>query len=293
VVFAPEEIGGELTETEKRTILVIANETVASSTLVDEIRRRADEGLWRFTIAVAAGEGDRTAADRRLQVALSVLAEAGVDASGLVVAGDPFDAARRVMDEEDVHEIMLATYPTGRSGWMGGDTVDRIRKETGLGVTRVVVRPDQAREPLARPGVTRVAVIADDALANGGLVEALRERADRQPMATVLLYPMALEGPGWTDEAEEIRSAASERVRLAIDRLQAAGVQARGEVLDGDAADAARIARDAHQAQAVLVVATRGGHLDSDEAVQRVSAAADPVPVERIVVEAPTAPASG
>ena len=32
VVFAPEEIGGELTETEKRTILVIANQTVASST---------------------------------------------------------------------------------------------------------------------------------------------------------------------------------------------------------------------------------------------------------------------
>ena len=40
-------------------------------------------------------------------------------------------------------------------------------------------------------------------------------------------------------------------------------------------------------------MATRGGHLDSDEAVQQVSAAADPVPVERIVVEAPTAPASG
>ena len=34
----------ELTETEKRTILVISNETVASSTLVDEIRRRGDEG---------------------------------------------------------------------------------------------------------------------------------------------------------------------------------------------------------------------------------------------------------
>ena len=41
VVFAPEEIGGELTETEKRTILVIANETVASSTLIDELRHRA------------------------------------------------------------------------------------------------------------------------------------------------------------------------------------------------------------------------------------------------------------
>ena len=152
VVFAPEEIGGELTETEKRTIEVIANETVASSTLIDEIRRRADEGLWRFTIAVAAGDSDRRAAERRLQVALSVLAEAGVDASGLVVEGDPFEAARRVMDEEDVHEIMLATYPTGRSGWMDDDVADRLRKATGLGITRVVVRPEEARAPLGRRG---------------------------------------------------------------------------------------------------------------------------------------------
>jgi hypothetical protein len=293
VVFAPEEIGGELTETEKRTILVIANETVASSTLIDEIRRRAHEDLWRFTIAVAVGDGDQRAADRRLQVTLSVLAEAGIDASGTVVAGDPFAAARRITDEEDVHEIMLATYPTGRSGWMADDTVDRLRKVTGLGVTRVVVRPDEARAPLARAGVTRTAVIVDEAIGNGRLVDALRERSDRGPLATVLLYPMALEGPGWTDEAEELREGASERVREALDRLQAAGFQARGEVLDGDAAEAARVARTAHDAQAILVVATRGGPLDSDEALARITAAAGAVPVERIVVEAPTAPAGG
>jgi hypothetical protein len=197
------------------------------------------------------------------------------------------------MDEEDVHEVMLATYPTGRSGWMDDDVVDRLRKATTLGVTRVVVRPDEARAPLARPGVTRLAVVADDALVNGGLVEALRERADREAIGAVLLYPMALEGPGWTDEAEETRAAASERVRGAIDRLQAAGIQARGEVLDGDAAEAARVARDAHGAQAVLIVAVRGSRLDSDETVQRATAAAAPVPVERIVVETPTAPAGG
>ncbi len=220
-----------------------------------------------------------------------MLAEAGVDAGGLVVDGDPFEAARRVMDEEDVHEIMLATYPTGRSGWMADDTADRLRKATGLGITRVVVRPDEAREPLARPGVTRVAVIADDALVNGAIVEALRERADREAIGAILLYPMALDGPGWTDEAEELRSAASERVAGAIGRLQEAGVQARGEVLDGDAAVAARVAREVHSAQSVLIVAMRGGRLDSDEALQAVTAAAAPVPVERIVVEAPTAPA--
>jgi hypothetical protein len=134
-------------------------------------------------------------------------------------------------------------------------------------------------------------VIAEDALVNGAIVEALRERADREAIGAILLYPMALEGPGWTDEAEELRSAASDRVSGAIGRLQAAGVQARGEVLDGDAAEAGRVARDAHAAQAVLIVATRGGRLDSDETLQRVTVAADPVPVERIVVEAPTASA--
>ena len=293
VVFAPEEIGGELTETEKRTIVVIANETVASAPLIDEIRRRAARG----PVAVHDRGGRRRLRPpgRRPAPAGRPLGSGrgGHRRQRPVVEGDPFEAARRVMDEEDVHEIMLATYPTGRSRWMDDDLVDRLRKSTGLGVTRVVVRPDEARAPLAQPGVTRIAVIADDALANGALVEVLRERADREPIATVVLYPMALDGPGWTDEAEEIRTAASERVRGAIDRLQAAGIQARGEVLDGDVAEAARVAREAHDAQAVLVVATRGGRLDSDEArAARPRRPPAPVPVERIVVdaEAPTAP---
>jgi hypothetical protein len=176
---------------------------------------------------------------------------------------------------------------------MADDVVDRLRKQTGLGITRVVVRREDAAEPLARPGVVQVAVIADQALGGSGLTEALRDRADRGPIAAVILAPMDLQVPGWTDEAERLRSEAAARVRLAIDALQAVGVQARGEVLDGDAAEAARVARDAHGAQAVLIVAVRGSRLDSDETVQRATAAAAPVPVERIVVETPTAPAGG
>jgi Cytochrome C and Quinol oxidase polypeptide I len=294
VVFAPEEIGGELTETEKRTILVIANQTVASSTLIDEIRRRAHEGFWRFTIAVAAEGGDEAAAERRLQVALSVLAEAGIDASGLVVRGDPFAAAEAVLQDEEIHEIVLATYPTGTSGWMADDTLDRLRKSMNVPVTRVVVRPEEAREPLTRAGVAQIAVIADEALGGEALSAALRERADRGPIAVVLLAPMALEGPGWTDEAEVLRVATSERVRAAIDALQEAGIQARGEVLDGDAAAAARVARSAYSAETILIVATRGSRLDSDEALAAVQAAAGGATVERVVVdaEAPTSPAT-
>lgn len=291
VVFAPEEIGGELTETERRTILVIARETVASGALIDELRRRAGEGLWRFTIAVPTEGSDRRAAERRLQVTLSVLAEAGIDASGIVVDGDPFAAYDTVSTDEDVHEVILATYPTGRSGWMADDMVDRLRKVTNLGITRVVVRPEEATEPLARPGVTRVAVVADDALGGSALVEALRDRADAQPLAAVILYPMALDGPGWTDEAEETRSAATERVRRAIEGLQAVGVQARGEVLDGDAAVAARVATADHAADLILIAATRGGRLASDDALAAVRSAAGATPVEQIVVDA-GAPAS-
>ena len=293
VVFAPEEIGGELTETEKRTILVIANQTVASSTLIDEIRRRAHEGLWRFTIAVPTGGGDDEAAERRLQAALSVLAEAGLDASGLVVPGDPFDAVEAVLRDEEVYEVILATYPTGSSAWMADDMLDRLRKSTHLGITRVVVRPEEAREPLARAGVTQIAVIADEALGGEGLSKALHERADRGPIGAVLLAPMALEGPGWTDEAEALRAATAERVRAAIDALQASGVHARGEVLDGDAAAAARVAREAYSAEAILIVATPGSRLDSDETLAAVQAAAGGATVERVVVdaEAPTSPA--
>ncbi len=102
---------------------------------------------------------------------------------------------------------------------------------------------------------------------------------------------MALEVAGWTDEAEELRNAAFERVRGTIDALQRAGLQARGEVLDGDAATAARVAVADHGADEVLVVATRGGRLDSVETLEAVKAAVGSVPAEQIVVDA-EAPAS-
>jgi hypothetical protein len=102
---------------------------------------------------------------------------------------------------------------------------------------------------------------------------------------------MHLEGPGWTDEAEEARTASFGRVRAAIDGLQAVGVQARGEVLDGDAAQAARVAVSDHHADEILVIAASGGRLESEDVLQSVRAAAGSVPVERIVVDA-EAPAS-
>jgi hypothetical protein len=175
---------------------------------------------------------------------------------------------------------------------MADDVVDRLHKQTGLGITRVVVSRAEAREPLALPGVSTVAVIADLALSDQGLVEVLRARADRRPISAILLDPMDLTAAGWTDEAEEQRARATERVRTAIDRLQAAGIQARGEVLDGDAGEAARVAGAVHGADELLVIAVRGGGLASDDAQAAVREHAGALPMESIVVdtEAPASP---
>ncbi|MDX6554025.1 MAG: cytochrome c oxidase subunit, partial [Miltoncostaeaceae bacterium] len=293
VVFAPDEIGGgELTEHEKRTIVVVANETVSSSTLLDYVKARAAEGYWRFTFAVPAENRDVRAAERRLTVALAVLAEEGIDASGAVAPGGPIAAAQNVLVDEEAREVILATLPTGQSRWLDDDVVDRLRKATGLRVTRVVVRPEEAREPLARAGVTRVAAIASGALGSEGLVEALRARADREPIAVVLLAPLGLDGPGWTDEAEERRTEAVGRVRATIDALQEAGVQASGEVIDGDAVEAARVARTAHGAGLIQLFPARHAEAWDGAALEAVQAAAGSVPVEVAIIdaEAPAAP---
>jgi len=293
VVFAGEEIGGgELTETERRTILVVASETVASATLLDEIRERAHEGVWRFTFVVPAEGREHRAAERRMQLALAVLAAEGVDASGTVTDGSPILAVQRVLAEEPAQEIMIATYPTGTSRWMAQDVIDRIRKISDLAVTRVVVTPDDARRPVTSDAVRQVAVIANDTLGSRGLLQAIQERADERPLNAVVLCPLSLDGPGWTDEAERVRQEAAERARVTIGQLERAGIPVRGEVIDRGPVEAARIARDDFAADVVLVCSFRGRD-HADDVLPGVERAAGGAEVEHVVVdaEAPTAPA--
>ena len=276
VVFAPEEIGGELTETERRTIVVIANETVASAALIDEIRHRAAEGLWRFTIAVANEGGDRappSGACRSRCRCSPRPASTPAAPSWTATRSRPYAA---VSADEDVHEVMLATYPTGRSGLdgrrhgrppaQGHRPRHHARRRAARG-GRASPSPPR-RHPRSRWSPTTPSATA-------GLVEALRERADRQPIGVVLLYPMALDRPRLDRRGRGARAPPPPTAcRAAIDGLQAVGVQARGEVLDGDAAAAARVAVADHAADVILVVATRGGRLESDEALAAVRAAA-------------------
>jgi cytochrome c oxidase subunit 1 len=292
VVYAPAEIGGELTEAEKRTILVIAHETLASQQLVDAIRRKAgEEYFWRFTIAVPAAGRDKRAADRRLQTALAVLAQDGIDASGQVYDLGPVEAAAKVAGEEKVHGTIVATYSKDSSRWLQEDVVDRIRKSLRMDLTQIVVTPGDVIEAYDATGVEHVVVIGRDGLSSSGLVAELERRADVSPLRVTVLAAAGIEGPAWTDEANALREDIGERAGETLGLLLLAGIPAQGEVIDRDAATAAEVAVDSYAPDLILVASARG-ETAIESSVEAVRERAGVIEVEHVIVdaEAPAAP---
>jgi hypothetical protein len=291
VVFAgPELGGGELTETDKRLVLVVADQAVASPALIDEIRRRNAEGYWRFTYVVPSTVDDHRAAERRLQTALAVLAESDIDANGTVIDAPPMQTIDKVMREENVHEIILTTFPLGSSAWLDQDLVDRVRKATGIGVTHVTILPSDARATVASESVAKVAIIANYGIDDVGLAELIKKRADEQPLSAIVLCPLSLDGPSTSPEFDAIRAEASGRTATLIARLQEAGIQTRGEIIDGSVTDAIKVARTAHHANIVLL-ATRPG--DRIEITDDITAAAGPMDLEQVTTDGQTSAPSG
>ncbi len=120
-------------------VLVIANQTVLSDELLGRIRERAAAGPASFLIvAPQDDEEEHDDADRRLRLALTQLRGEGIDAHGQVVHPDPYTAARQVVNDERVDEIIVSTFPGERSGWLRRDLVQRLSKDTGLPVDHVV-----------------------------------------------------------------------------------------------------------------------------------------------------------
>ena len=132
-------------EAGEANVLVIANQTVVSDELLDRIRKRAAQSPASFLIVAPQSDDEEHAdADRRLRRALSVLRGEGIDAHGQVVHPDPYTAARQVVNDERVDELIVSTFPGERSGWLRRDLVGRLRKDTKLPVDHVISPMRQA-----------------------------------------------------------------------------------------------------------------------------------------------------
>ena len=137
------------------SVLVVANVTADSDELLEALRRRNERSPVHVQLVVPIGGAgpDREAGEEQLQRGIDRLAEAGIEAQGQVVRGDPVQAVHEVWDAKSFDEIVVSTLPTGVSKWLRIDVPHRLEKLTGARVEHVetaVQRPPPAverREP--------------------------------------------------------------------------------------------------------------------------------------------------
>src|SRR6266446_7674057 len=149
-------------------LLVVANETVTGRKLIEAVERRKGSDDLQVTVIAPVSQPQhsyvvyedtrRAAAGRRLDRTLSLLRDEGIPAHGLVVESDPVTTVRDALAqlEPPVDEIIVATHPQQKSGWLRKNVIDRIRESAGgRPVEHVVV--DLQRDEGARANVLVVA----------------------------------------------------------------------------------------------------------------------------------------
>ncbi|MEA2144076.1 MAG: hypothetical protein QOI64_2506 [Solirubrobacteraceae bacterium] len=150
------EVGRRAAPSSRPRVLVVANRTLQGEELAARLRRRGDSELRIVApilvsrVRYLASDVDReiAAAHERLTAALIWASSEGIQASGKV--GDPNVALGAIEDELRLFaadEVLISTYPPGKSNWLETDIVERLQDELDIPVTHVVVEPE--RVPLA------------------------------------------------------------------------------------------------------------------------------------------------
>ena len=130
-----------------RRCLIVANQTLMSPQLREEVLRRRDAGDHEFHVVVPATHAHGTAlwtegralaqARDALDDALAHFRAVGIDATGEVGDADPVLAVNDVITRERVDEIIVSTLPLGVSKWMKRDLPHRLERRFSKPVTHV------------------------------------------------------------------------------------------------------------------------------------------------------------
>jgi hypothetical protein len=270
----------------ERRILVVANETLLGDELLDAVRRRVgDEGALVVVIAPvnAPREGlvvydntRRASAGRRLDRTLARFREAGIPAMGHVIDDDPLTAVKDAIAMEEPDELIVSTHPESKSGWRRRNLVEEIRKAAGARPVEHVV--SQVAE---RTGAENVLVVANETVLGEALLDRIREKArEGEGKSFLLICPQSDPEQGEHPEAEQ-------RLRQALARLRAEGIDAHGQVAHPDPFTAAMHAVQDERVDSILVSTfpeQRGSSWLKRDLVGRLRSEAD-VPVDHVVVE--------
>jgi hypothetical protein len=268
-------------------VLVIANETAASSALLGALRDRAAEG-GDFQVTVIAPVSEprhgyvvyqdtrRASAGRRLEKTLGLLRDSGIPAMGFVVETSPVQAAKDAMEqlEPAPQEIVVSTHPAQRSGWLRrGDVIGEITKAAGGIPVRHIVAGDDDPVELER----NVLVVANETVISRELLDRIRERAKQGPASFLIVSPQSTDDP--TPDA-------ARRLRRTLTQLRTEGIDAHGQVVHPDPFTAAMEATNDERVDEIIVStfpSERSGWLRRD-LVERLKAETG-VPVDHVVSE--------
>ena len=275
---------------EPRKLLVVANETLTGDELLDAVRAKVG-GSDTIVVVIAPvntpREGyvvydntRRAAAGRRLDRTLTRFREAGIAAAGHVVDNDPLAAVKDAIAIEEPDELIVSTHPDATSGWRRRNLLEEIRKAAGpIPVEHVV------SDVAARTGARNVLVLANETVLGEPLLDRIREQARSGGGRTgfLIISPQSDPTQGAHPEAER-------RLRQAVTRLRAEGIEVHGQVAHPDPFTAAMHAVRDERVDAILVSTfpeQRGSSWLRRDLVGRLKSETK-VPVEHVVVEPST-----
>ncbi len=138
-------------------VLVLANETVRSAELLEELRRIDADGGATYFVSVPASpvetgqaevhgplqvwDATAAAAQARLDAMLETLHSEGLSAEGALGDFRPLRALAEAVRTFEPDQIVIATRPLADSVWQRYDVVERARAAYDVPVTHVVVEP--------------------------------------------------------------------------------------------------------------------------------------------------------
>jgi hypothetical protein len=268
-----------------RHVLVIANETAASGTLIAKLEQTAAEGDPLVTVIAPVNQPSegyvvyrdtrRASAGRRLDRTLETLRKGNIRATGMVVETDPVAAVKDALAqlEPPVTEVIVSTHPKERSGWLNRNVVERVQKAAGAIPVAHVVAEDAVAD-----GESNVLVVANQTLASAPLLERIRARAQRGPASFLVIAP---QGHAYAEQQE-----AERRLRRLVGELRAEGIEAHGQIAHPDPHTAAMQAVHDERVDEIIVSTLPGqksGWLRRD-LVERLRGDAG-VPVDHVVSE--------